>query len=77
MTAQPTRSTFLFLWSASLVAGTAGQRLPAAPLRNHPAISYERASVSDAVSQLNTRLRAGVRPASCSDLSGSKRITRP
>ncbi len=33
--------------------------MPAALLRNHPAISYERAPVSDAVSQLNSRLRAG------------------
>jgi hypothetical protein len=48
-----------FVWSTSLVVGTAGQRLPAALLRNHPAISYERGPVSDAVSQLNARLRAG------------------
>jgi hypothetical protein len=49
----------LVVWIVSLVVGTAGQRLPAALLRNHPAISYERAPVTDAVSQLKTRLRAG------------------
>ena len=49
----------LFLWLTSLVAVTAGQRLPAALLRNHPAISYERAPVTNAVTQLNERLRAG------------------
>src|SRR5262245_34684703 len=48
----------LLAWLASLVAGTASQtsrgfveasqRLPAALLRNHPAISYERAPVSNA-----------------------------
>jgi len=46
-------------WVASLVAGTAGQRLPAGLLKNHPAISYERAPVSDAVARLNDRLRTG------------------
>jgi hypothetical protein len=49
----------LVLWLASLGIQTAGQRLPSALLRNHTAISYERAPVSDAVSQLNARLRAG------------------
>jgi hypothetical protein len=49
----------IFAWFTSLVAVTAGQRLPAALLRNHPAISYERAPVTNAVSQLNARLRAG------------------
>jgi hypothetical protein len=49
----------VFLWLVSLVVATAGQRLPAVLLRNHPAISYERAPVSDAVAQLNARLRAG------------------
>jgi hypothetical protein len=49
----------LFVWLTSLVVGTSGQRLPAALLRNHPAISYERATVTDAVSRLNARLRAG------------------
>jgi len=48
----------LLLWISSLV-GTASQRLPAALLRNHPAISYERTAVTDAVSQLNARLRSG------------------
>jgi hypothetical protein len=52
-------ATALLLWLASLAASTAAQRLPAALLRNHPAISYERGPVSDAVSQLNARLRAG------------------
>jgi hypothetical protein len=33
--------------------------LPAALLRNHPAISYERTPVADAVSRLNAQLRAG------------------
>ena len=51
-------SLFL-IWIVSLVVGTAGQRLPAALLRNHPAISYERAPVRDAISHLNARLRAG------------------
>jgi hypothetical protein len=49
----------LLLWLTSLAVGTSGQRLPAALLRNHPAISYERAPVSNAVSQLNARLRTG------------------
>ena len=49
----------IFAWFTSLVAVTAGQRLPAALLRNHPAISYERAPVTNAISQLNARLRAG------------------
>jgi hypothetical protein len=49
----------LTLWLASLAVGLAGQRLPAALLRNHPAISYERAPVSDEVSRLNAQLRAG------------------
>src|SRR5262245_29338945 len=49
----------LTLWLATLVIGAAGQRLPAALLRNHPAISYERAPVTDAVSRLNAQLRAG------------------
>jgi hypothetical protein len=49
----------LFAWLSSLVAVTAGQRLPAALLRTHPAVSYERAPVTNAVSQLNARLRAG------------------
>jgi hypothetical protein len=48
-----------FVWVVSLIAATASQRLPAALLRNHPAISYERAPVTDAVSQLNARLRSG------------------
>jgi hypothetical protein len=52
-------ATAIFAWFTSLVAVTAGQRLPAALLRNHPAISYERAPVTNAVSQLNARLRAG------------------
>jgi hypothetical protein len=52
-------ATALLLWLASLVASTAAQRLPAALLRNHPAIAYERAPVSDPVAQLNARLRAG------------------
>jgi hypothetical protein len=47
------------LWLVSLTLLAAGQRLPAALLRNHPAISYERATVSDAVSRLNAQLRAG------------------
>jgi hypothetical protein len=50
-------ATALLLWLTSLVV--ASQRLPAALLRNHPAISYERAPVSDAVSRLNARLRSG------------------
>ena len=49
----------LTLWLASLVVGAAGQRLPAALLRNHPAISYERAPVSNAISRLNAQLKAG------------------
>src|SRR5262245_45090887 len=49
----------LLVWLASLVASTTGQRLPAALLRNHPAISYERAPVSNAVTQLNARLQRG------------------
>jgi hypothetical protein len=53
-------ATSLLLWLLSLLVGTASQRLPAALLRNHPAISYERAPVSDAVSRLNERLRSGV-----------------
>jgi hypothetical protein len=55
------RTLFLLVlvWLGCLVAGTASQRLPAALLRNHPAISYERAPVNDAVSRLNTRLSAG------------------
>ena len=52
-------ATAIFAWFTSLVAVTAGQRLPAALLRNHPAISYERAPVTNAVSQLKARLRAG------------------
>ena len=51
--------TFFVLWLSSLVAGIASQRLPPALLRNHPAISYERAPVTDAVARLNVRLRAG------------------
>ena len=31
----------VFLWLAALISGTAAQRLPAALLRNHPAISCE------------------------------------
>src|SRR4026207_1057047 len=49
----------IFAWFTSLVAVTAGQRLPAALLRNHPAISYERAPVTNAISRLSARLRAG------------------
>jgi hypothetical protein len=49
----------LTIWVASLVVGTAGQRLPAALLRNHPAISYERAPVDNAVTRLNAQLKAG------------------
>jgi hypothetical protein len=49
----------VLLWMAALIAGTAAQRLPAALLRNHPAISYERAPVTDAVSRLNAQLRTG------------------
>src|SRR5262245_22900633 len=49
----------LTLWLATLVIGAAGQRLPAALLRNHPAISYERAPVSNAVTRLNAQLKAG------------------
>ena len=51
--------TFFLVWLSVLVAGTAGQRLPAALLRNHPAISYERGKAADAVSRLNARLRVG------------------
>lgn len=46
------------LWLTT-VAGVASQRLPPALLRNHPAISYERAPVADAVERLNARLRTG------------------
>jgi hypothetical protein len=49
----------LLAWLTSLVVGSAGQRLPAALLKNHPAISYERAPTSDAVARLNDRLRTG------------------
>ena len=49
----------IIIWLTSLVAITDGQRLPAALLRNHPAISYERAPVTNAVTQLNDRLRTG------------------
>jgi hypothetical protein len=52
-------ATTTLLWLLSLVVATAGQKLPAVLLRNHPAISYERAPVSNAVTQLNDRLRAG------------------
>ena len=48
-----------FAWFATLVAGVASQRLPASSLRNHPAISYERAPVANAISQLSARLRSG------------------
>jgi hypothetical protein len=51
--------TLFLVWFASLVASTASQRLPPSLLRNHPAISYERAPVNDAISRLNARLRAG------------------
>jgi hypothetical protein len=47
------------LWVASLFGATAVQRLPAALLRNHPAIAYERAPATDAVARLNARLRTG------------------
>jgi len=49
----------LLLWLAGLAVSTAAQRLPAALLRNHAAIAYERTPVSDPVAQLNARLKAG------------------
>ena len=49
----------LLLWLASLAASTGAQKLPAALLRNHPAISYERAPVADPVARLNARLQSG------------------
>jgi hypothetical protein len=51
--------TATFAWIASVGAGLSSQRLPAALLRNHPAISYERAPVTNAISELSARLRAG------------------
>jgi hypothetical protein len=50
---------FGLLWVSAVVGGTAGQRLPAALLRNHPSIAYERSPVTDAVARLNARLVSG------------------
>jgi hypothetical protein len=60
-------------WVASMLGATAGQRLPAALLRNHPAIGYERAPATDAVARLNARVRAG--EASLAPEGASGRLT--
>jgi hypothetical protein len=61
---------FGLLWASAVLAGSAGQRLPAALLRNHPSIAYERSAATDAVARLNARLASGETSIAPEGLSG-------